>query len=201
VNRVLSIIRTAEFIVVACCVMAAAVGFSGSSDSAALTIRVAHQAFTPSVLTVGQGSTVTWSFQDDARPSTTSRQLFWNSGRLPRGQLYPVDFPDAGDFNYDCLTHPKMKGSVHVPMRATGSPELGWTISWTSRTSTPTTRRYDVQELAPGGTWTAFRTNTADRRVIFKPEQNGTYEFRARTTNVPRKVHSAWSSTLSVRIS
>jgi plastocyanin len=170
----------------------------GSASAATVSVSVTNFEFSPANVTVGQGGKVAWTFH--SMHTTTSNQRFWDSGMRASG-TYTVTFPDAGTFGYLCTMHPFMTGSVKVPMHATGSASHGWKVIWSARSSTPSNRRYDVQERKPGSShWTAYKTSTASRSVSFNPSHNGTYAFRARTHNGSHGA-SGWSPTLSVRIS
>jgi plastocyanin len=178
-------------------VVGLAVLIAPASASSAV-VSVQDFSFTPAVVTVGQGETVTWTFH--ALHTTTSNQGFWNSGARSTGS-YAVAFPDAGTFGYHCSMHPSMTGRVRVPVQASGAPATGWRLRWSARTGTPADRRFDVQvKRAGASTWTWLRRATARRSAMFDPSRHGSYLVRARTHNgaVGR---SGWSPALTVRIS
>jgi plastocyanin len=166
--------------------------------AASATVSVTNFAFTSANVTVGQGQKVTWVFH--AEHTTTSRQGFWDSGMRSSGG-YAVTFPDAGTFAYLCTMHPSMTGSVKVPLKATGTAKKGWTLRWSSRSSTPSNRRFDVQYHRVGvAAWTSFRSATASRTAKFNPAKSAKYVVRARTNNVGHGT-SGWSPSLTVTIS
>jgi plastocyanin len=170
----------------------------GSAVAAGPVITVDDFAFTPGHVRVAQGGTVTWRFL--ATHTSTSDQGFWDSGDRGSG-TYVVTFRDAGTFGFHCAIHPDMTGAVAVPLRATGGPAVGYRVHWTTRTSTPASRRYDVQYRRAGTTrWLWFRQGSATRVGRFDPARAGGYVLRARTRNVGVGV-SGWSPTLSLRIS
>jgi plastocyanin len=171
----------------------------GSAGAATTTVSVQDFSFTPARVTVGLGRTVTWVFNPTGH-TTTSNQGFWDSG-LRRSTSFVVTFRDAGTFGYHCSMHPEMTGKVRVPLTATGSAARGWKLRWSTRTSTPSHRRFDVQFKRAGATtWTRFRHATARRAGMFDPARAGSYVVRARTRNVGVG-SSGWSPTLTVRIS
>jgi plastocyanin len=173
---------------------------SVATNTAANTVAVSvtNYRFSPSTVVLAQGLAVTWTFH--AQHTSTSNQRFWNSGVRSSG-TYTVRFRDAGTFGYHCTMHPSMTGRVLVPLRVTGSAAHGWKLMWSSRTSTPASRRYDVQVRKPGTwEWSAYRTGTARRSAFFNPAHTGTYVFRARTHNVSHGA-SGWSPTLALPIS
>jgi plastocyanin len=80
-------------------------------------VVIANLAFSPAVIHVAVGQTVTWRFADGV-PHTvtsdaTSPQRFASS-ELVSG-TFPVKFPAAGTFSYHCTVHAKMHGTVVVP--------------------------------------------------------------------------------------
>lgn len=175
---------------------------SGTSQAASVTVVVDQMAFSPAVRTVAQGTTVTWDFRESGH-NTASRQGFWRSAFLAPGSTYARSFPDAGRFAYWCQTHGPMgmTGAVVVPLRRSGTSSGGWTLRWSSRTSTPSSRRWDVQVRAPGSsTWKAFRTDTRARSASFDPAGSGTYAFRARTDDRSSGQSSGWSPVMSVPV-
>lgn len=81
----------------------------------ALTIR--DFAFSPRVLTVPIGSTVTATNQDEATHDWTSDSGVWRSGDLPQGGSYSFTFTTSGTFGYLCERHPHMTGTITVTPR------------------------------------------------------------------------------------
>ena len=162
------------------------------------SVSVQDFSFTPATVTVGQGETVTWTFH--AMHTSTSDQRFWDSGMRSSGS-YVVGFTDAGTFGYHCSMHPFMTGRVRVPLQASGAAASGWRLRWSSRTSTPADRRFDVQVKRAGSTtWTWFRRAAAKGAGFFDPARKGRYVVRARTRHVGVGT-SRWSPLLTVQIS
>jgi|SRR3989338_3673399 len=78
-------------------------------------IEIDNFAFSPSVLNIKQGETVTWINNDDAPHTVTSdadNEL--NSGTLSKGESYIHTFNEIGVFDYHCRIHPLMKAKVIV---------------------------------------------------------------------------------------
>jgi plastocyanin len=77
--------------------------------------------YTPSKITIKQGSLVTWMNEDSAFHSVTSgfyddpNELF-DSGYLDPQQSFTFSFEDIGTYNYFCTLHPWMKGQVIVQL-------------------------------------------------------------------------------------
>ncbi|MCW2854748.1 MAG: blue (type 1) copper domain protein [Marmoricola sp.] len=170
---------------------------TGQAAASTVTVGVANYAFTPSSVQVVMGGTVAWEFHGDH--TTTSNQGFWNSGERTSGSFVHA-FPDAGNFGYHCMMHPFMTGMVRVPMRAAGRPLAGYRLTWSVRSSTPASLRYDVQYKRSGATrWTSFRSATAQRSARFNPARSATYLVRARTRRVGGGA-SSWTAALHVVI-
>ena len=180
----------------------AALLIPSEANAATRAIAIMGFGFNPSTVTVTQGTTVTWT-QDDVgiQHTSTSNQGFWGSARLNSGQSFSSTFRNAGTFGYHCAVHPDMTGAVRVPVNATGSTAAGWTLRWSSLSSVPSTRAFDVQIKKPGATgFVAFRTAVTARTTFFNPSRIGTYQFRARTKNLSNGMNSGWSPTKSVKI-
>ncbi len=74
----------------------------------------------PSVVTVGVGETVTWSNVDTAAHTVTSGSAadgpdgVFDSSLFMAGDSFEVTFDEAGTFEYFCMVHPWMAGTVIV---------------------------------------------------------------------------------------
>ena len=83
----------------------------GGSDS---KIEMANFAFSPALLTIPVGASVTWKNTDDATHTTTSRDELWQPGRLGTGEEFSVLFDEAGEFRFFCSIYPSMTGTITV---------------------------------------------------------------------------------------
>ncbi|HII53762.1 hypothetical protein AUJ13_03985 [Candidatus Micrarchaeota archaeon CG1_02_49_24] len=87
-----------------------------ASTSANITIK--DFAFSPDLVTVKAGATVTWTNEDSAphsiKPESEVSGVFDNSGTLGTGGSYSFVFANPGTYEYSCGTHPTMKGKVVV---------------------------------------------------------------------------------------
>ena len=87
-----------------------------ASTSANITIK--DFAFSPDLVTVKAGATVTWKNEDSVphsiRPDSVSAGIFDNSGTLGTGGSYSFVFANPGTYEYSCGLHPSMKGRVVV---------------------------------------------------------------------------------------
>jgi nitrite reductase (NO-forming) len=76
-------------------------------------------AYAPNPIEVGVGDTITWT-NDDSQPHTaTSGQAVTPDGRFDSGIMAPAatfdfSFTEAGEYDYFCILHPNMVGTVSV---------------------------------------------------------------------------------------
>jgi Icc protein len=93
---------------------------AGASAGTGATARVAISNFTfsPKVLTIRAGTTVTWTNEDDIPHTVTSSDdRFKSSDALDTGDRFALRFDKAGTYPYYCTIHPKMEGKVVVEAR------------------------------------------------------------------------------------
>jgi plastocyanin len=174
------------------------------AGAATAAVSIENHSFNPPTVRVAQGDTVTWTQNEPlVQHTSTSDQGFWHSPDLSTGDSYSqtAAFRSAGRYGYHCAIHPDMTGAVLVPMKASGTASTGWRLRWSSLSTTPANRAFDVQIKRPGSTtWAAFRTDTAARTAFFDPSRTGDYRFRARTRNLGNASHSGWSPVLVATI-
>jgi nitrite reductase (NO-forming) len=73
--------------------------------------------YTPNVLMVPLGTTVTWTNNDPGMPHTvTAVDGSFDSGVMQTGQTWSYTFDKPGDFEYFCTLHPWMRAKVSVMM-------------------------------------------------------------------------------------
>lgn len=75
-------------------------------------ISIQNFAFSPAILTVKKGTTVTWTNNDSA-PHALKSNTF-NSNMLSKGQQFSFTFDTIGSFDYSCSIHPSMTGKIIV---------------------------------------------------------------------------------------
>jgi plastocyanin len=89
-------------------------GANPGPDFKPASVAIENFAFSPATLTVPIGTTVTWTNNDSAAHTVTSRTQAFDSGKLSQGQSYSFTFNQKGDFEYYCTFHPNMTGKVSV---------------------------------------------------------------------------------------
>ena len=84
-------------------------------------------AFQPETLTVAPGTSVQWINQDTAPHTVTSGQpraadagAAFDSGLLNAGDAFSFTFVDEGTYDFFCLYHPYMRGTVVVQQPGDG---------------------------------------------------------------------------------
>ena len=143
---------------------------AGHVAARAASVTVANMAFSPASVTVGLGEPVTWTFQDATSHTSTSDQGFWNSGTKSGGATYSRTFTSAGTFAYHCTIHPMMRGKVAVPVTATGSPNAGWKLRWSTKKGKGGIT-FDVQTRLGSGKWKPLVTGATDGEQEVQPGQ------------------------------
>ena len=86
----------------------------GKSATGALAVEIKDFAFNPAALEVPVGTTVTWTNLDTTPHTATALDGAFNSGNLDQGQSYSFTFDRPGTYDYVCLYHPNMKGTIIV---------------------------------------------------------------------------------------
>jgi plastocyanin len=78
------------------------------------SVSIKMFAFTPQVLTVAPGTTVTWTNADEDPHTVTANDKGFHSAALDTDDKYSFTFTNAGSFAYFCSLHPHMTGKVIV---------------------------------------------------------------------------------------
>jgi amicyanin len=89
---------------------------AGTPPANTAPVEIIDFKFVPGTLTIKTGRTVTWT-NKDAIPHTstsTATPKVWDSGNLNQDQSFSHTFDTAGTFDYICVYHPYMKGTVVV---------------------------------------------------------------------------------------
>jgi plastocyanin len=71
-------------------------------------------AFTPQVLTVTVGTTVTWTNDDEDPHTVVANDKSFHSAALDTDGKFSYTFTKPGEFPYYCSLHPHMTGKVIV---------------------------------------------------------------------------------------
>src|SRR4051812_10196364 len=104
--------RNALFLVILTAMLLSVTPFVLAGGRQAVTID--DMQFTPAMLSVKIGDTVTWTNNDDRDHTVVSADGSFRSENLRPGASYSFQFTKAGKFAYACSYHPRMKGMVSV---------------------------------------------------------------------------------------
>jgi plastocyanin len=89
-------------------------GNPGGAPSSTNAVTVANNNFSPANVQVSVGTTVTWTWSQDAITHNVTFVDGTQSGDKGAGSTFSRTFSTAGTFNYSCTIHPGMNGSVLV---------------------------------------------------------------------------------------
>jgi plastocyanin len=87
-------------------------GHQAHATEAVITIR--NFSFTPPLLTVPAGTTVTWVNEDDEPHTVVEGDKLFKSHALDTGDKFSFTFTTPGTFKYSCTIHAHMVGAVVV---------------------------------------------------------------------------------------
>ncbi len=170
-------VRRASFAVVAILTLALAAPVS----AATYNVSVRDFAFSPTTITVAQGSYVKWTFFDSVEHTATRSGVGgWNSGLRNDGEAYQRLFKAAGSFSYLCTPHASMTGVVRVPIilsRTSGYTTTTYSVTVAS-TVAPTGYHYLIQRKLGSGSWTTLKSTDA-RTTSFRLTTRGTWYVRS----------------------
>jgi plastocyanin len=84
------------------------------TPAAAPMVHISNFTFSPQVLKIRAGQTVTWVNDDDIPHNVTATDNAFKSKVLDTGERFSFTFPHTGTYAYFCGLHPHMTGSVVV---------------------------------------------------------------------------------------
>jgi plastocyanin len=90
--------------------------------STGTTVDIVNRLFRPANITISAGTTVTWRNVDDRPHTVTARDRSFDSGIFDTGGSWQRTFNSAGTFEYFCILHPDMVGTVTVGDGGGGEP-------------------------------------------------------------------------------
>ena len=88
---------------------------AGGAAVSAAKVAISNFKFVPPTITVKSGGTVTWTNQDSASHTATAKaNSAFNTDTLKQGQSKTLTFSKPGTYQYTCLFHPFMSGTLVV---------------------------------------------------------------------------------------
>lgn len=86
---------------------------SASAFGGTHIVEIEAMKFHPETLTVKSGDTITW-LNKDFFPHTATANKVFNSRSIPATKSWSYKAKSPGTFNYKCLFHPTMKGTLII---------------------------------------------------------------------------------------
>lgn len=77
-------------------------------------VEIKDFSFNPTTVTIKKGTTIMWINEDSAQHTATSNTGVFDLGQIKQGQTFSYVFTKTGSFDYGCLNHPNMKGTIIV---------------------------------------------------------------------------------------
>ena len=154
------------------------------------SVSIVDNAFNPPTVTVSVGSVVQWT-NTGALPHTvtaTDPAGAFDSGTLNPGQTFEVTFANPGTYQYQCLIHPEMTGSVVVesatPETMTPETPTGTVTESPTTTETPTATESPTGTSTPIPGATTVALTGAEEVPPVTTNATGQFEFRVEGNSV-----------------
>ena len=110
----MSDIRRRAAIVAVATMMLAVIPLNIAQAQDANTIVMKNFDFSPMMLTVKPGTTVTWKNMDGEPHTVVSPDGVFRSHALDQGDTFTFKFDTPGTYKYICSIHPKMMAAIVV---------------------------------------------------------------------------------------
>ncbi len=85
-----------------------------STQPPTASITISGFAFVPPTIEITAGTKVVWTNSDSVVHTVTSDARIFDSGNMSRGATFSFTFTQPGIYEYFCIPHPYMKGTVVV---------------------------------------------------------------------------------------
>jgi plastocyanin len=89
-------------------------GAAAEAAPVAVTVKIANFDYSPGVVSVPVGASVTWINNDDDAHSVVADNKAFRSAPLDTGDHFTFTFTAPGTYGYHCGLHPQMVGKVVV---------------------------------------------------------------------------------------
>ncbi|MCX6238863.1 MAG: cupredoxin domain-containing protein [Bacteroidia bacterium] len=89
-------------------------GGGGTTSPGANEVWMQNTAFNPSTKTITAGTTITWTNKDAASHDVSSLTGVFTSPAMGQGATFNFTFTTAGTYNYSCVFHQGMNGTIIV---------------------------------------------------------------------------------------
>jgi len=91
-----------------------AMSLAAEPRGSVVKVKIDNFSFSPQILTVPAGTTVTWTNNDDVPHTVVSTTKKFASKVMDTDDQFSFTFSDPGTFDYYCSVHPHMTGKVIV---------------------------------------------------------------------------------------
>jgi len=72
------------------------------------SVVMSRMAFSPAIMTVSKGETVTWTNEDVIVHTATADNTSWNTSDVQGGSAKSITFTASGTYQYHCIYHQAM---------------------------------------------------------------------------------------------
>jgi len=125
-----------------------------------------NQCFIPPYVTVDVGETVTWTNDDNAAHTVTSNDGSFDSSLFMAGHTFSHTFDEPGVYEYICMVHPWMVGTVLVDLGISIQPTVFPTIT----VSTDRTLYNEGDTIRISGKVSDILENTVVSLSVYSPQ-------------------------------
>ena len=92
----------------------AAIALGAAAPAPTALVKSDNFTFSPQVLTVAPGTTVTWANEDDTPHTIVANDKSFRSKALDTDERYSMTFAKPGTYEYFCSLHPHMTAKIVV---------------------------------------------------------------------------------------
>jgi plastocyanin len=92
----------------------AAIALGAAAPAPTAVVKIGNFTFSPQVLTVAPGTTVTWANEDDTPHTVVANDKSFRSKAMDTDERYSMTFAKPGTYDYFCSLHPHMTAKIVV---------------------------------------------------------------------------------------
>jgi len=164
--------------------------------------------------TVGLGDQVSWMTNGKQNHNHHTATGILTTGRGWGVMAWSFDYPigsalsqaetfhQAGGWQFRCLIHSSMRGTVNVKFNSSSSAgPLGTTFVLTlGNQSLPSGFVHDIQKRKVGGSFSTWKSPSTSTQS-WKPAKKGTFQFQTRVRNTSNGDTTLYSPVMSITVS
>jgi plastocyanin len=91
-----------------------AISLGAAAPAPTALVKIGNFTFSPQVLTVAPGTTVTWDNEDDTPHTVVANDKSFRSKAMDTDERYSMTFAKPGTYDYFCSLHPHMTAKIVV---------------------------------------------------------------------------------------